>query len=376
LFSLLKKLFSKKVSSGNLPSKTSLDSPLSVNKKLNLSSKSTVVKSTLKLTNPSIQTSTSNALSQTESTSGEQSLPNSQIEEHHEPQSKEVLSVENIETDLHQETPENPRAIPSESNSPTSQNAGTPSIPTVDSHSGNILEPKPSFIEEDISEISANSSEADISSGSNPSPLGVPNIDSPSDVSSIINDLPSGIRQIDSELDSFSKSSNFNVESSPYDQPPVISDTISESTRDTQPPNKSTMESTIIKYCPASGMPRRGEVMQKVIVEGEEIDVSSKGYYFDRGELIRILQNKPNFLSNLISKLTGRGFTTDRVLDKAVDDILSASSSQNRVVALQDELQALSKQKANLHPSEQSWADLDLKEQKVRAQLNDLGTQM
>ena len=136
------------------------------------------------------------------------------------------------------------------------------------------------------------------------------------------------------------------------------------------------MENTVTKFCPASGIPKGGEIMQKVIVDGEEIDVSSKGYYFDRGELLRILQNKPSFISSLYNKLTGRGVETDRILDQTVDSISASTGVSVQASRLQDELQTLTKQKANLHPTDPQWNELDLKEQKIRAELQSIGRQI
>lgn len=139
---------------------------------------------------------------------------------------------------------------------------------------------------------------------------------------------------------------------------------------------KVTMENTITKYCPDSGAPKAGEVMQKIIVDGEEIDVSSKGYYFDRGELLRILQSKPSFLISLYNKVTGQNVETDRILDQTVENISDSTGVSERAIRLQDELHTLNKQKAGLHPSDPQWTELDLKEQKIRAELQSIGRQL
>ena len=57
-----------------------------------------------------------------------------------------------------------------------------------------------------------------------------------------------------------------------------------------------------MKICPKSD-----EQMNEIEVLGEKIDVSSAGCYFDRGELARILGNKPNFLQQLGNFFSGRG---------------------------------------------------------------------
>ena len=53
--------------------------------------------------------------------------------------------------------------------------------------------------------------------------------------------------------------------------------------------------------------PKTGEHMKEIEVLGEKIDVSSAGCYFDRGELARILGNKPSFLQTVGNFLTGKG---------------------------------------------------------------------
>jgi hypothetical protein len=75
------------------------------------------------------------------------------------------------------------------------------------------------------------------------------------------------------------------------DQPPLV----------TIKPPKVTSHYTM-KICP-----KTGEHMKEIEVLGEKIDVSSAGCYFDRGELARILGNKPSFLQSVGNFLTGRG---------------------------------------------------------------------
>ena len=88
------------------------------------------------------------------------------------------------------------------------------------------------------------------------------------------------------------------------------------------------------------------------------------------------MQNKPSFISSLYNKLTGRGVETDRILDQTVDSISASTGVSERASRLQDELQTLTKQKANLHPTDPQWNELDLKEQKIRAELQSIGRQI
>ena len=70
-----------------------------------------------------------------------------------------------------------------------------------------------------------------------------------------------------------------------------------------QPPlTTPTTPTTTMKICP-----KTGEAMTEITVLGEKIDVSSAGCYFDKGELARILGNKPSFLQSVWNNLSGRG---------------------------------------------------------------------
>jgi len=67
-------------------------------------------------------------------------------------------------------------------------------------------------------------------------------------------------------------------------------------------PTTPTTPTTTMKICP-----KTGETMTEITVLGEKIDVSSAGCYFDKGELARILGNKPSFLQSVWNNLSGRG---------------------------------------------------------------------
>ena len=54
-----------------------------------------------------------------------------------------------------------------------------------------------------------------------------------------------------------------------------------------------------ILFCPVTNEP-----MRRISVEGEDIDVSSKGCWFDAGELLSILDRSDNFLSQLKSYIS------------------------------------------------------------------------
>jgi Zn-finger nucleic acid-binding protein len=60
------------------------------------------------------------------------------------------------------------------------------------------------------------------------------------------------------------------------------------------PPPKPPTTPKKMKICP-----RSGEQMKEVEILGEKVDISSKGCYFDRGELTRILGSKPTFLQSV-----------------------------------------------------------------------------
>ena len=73
--------------------------------------------------------------------------------------------------------------------------------------------------------------------------------------------------------------------------------------------------------------PKTGEPMREIEVDGEKIDISSAGCYFDRGELTRILGNKPSFLTNVKNTILGRPDPLSKVdqsssIMKAEQDLL------------------------------------------------------
>jgi len=111
------------------------------------------------------------------------------------------------------------------------------------------------------------------------------------------------------------------------------------------------------KYCPASGAPRQGEEMKRILVDGEYIDISSNGCYFDQGELVRILDSKPSFIQNVWMKLSGSSHPSD---SRIHDEISSHGKSYAREEEKRDilsQIDTLEKQIANLQTGTSEWRD-------------------
>lgn len=97
--------------------------------------------------------------------------------------------------------------------------------------------------------------------------------------------------------------------------------------------------------------------MKRILIDGEYIDISSNGCYFDQGELVRILQSKPSFIQAAWMKLTGSSHPSDSKID---DHISSHNQSYAREEQRKDclsQIDTLEKQIANLQTGTSEWRD-------------------
>jgi len=72
-------------------------------------------------------------------------------------------------------------------------------------------------------------------------------------------------------------------------------------------------EGNDILFCPVTNEP-----MRRITVEGEDIDVSSKGCWFDAGELLSILDRSDNFLAQLKSYIS-RNSDSIKIIESSID---------------------------------------------------------
>jgi Zn-finger nucleic acid-binding protein len=86
-----------------------------------------------------------------------------------------------------------------------------------------------------------------------------------------------------------------------------------------------------ILFCPATNEP-----MRRITVEGEDIDVSSKGCWFDAGELLSILDRSDNFLAQLKSYIS-QNASTIKVIESSIDKQNEIESRKKYVAHLYTE---------------------------------------